>query len=57
MNKKEYIKPETEVLLIDLAQMIAASMPKVDDDDDEADDSEVLSDERHEEIEWGNLWY
>lgn len=54
MNKKEYIKPETEVLLIDLAQMIAASMPKVDDD--EADDSVVLSDERHEEIEWGNLW-
>lgn len=54
MNKKEYIKPETEVLLIDLAQMIAASMPKVDDD--VADDSEVLSDERHEEIEWGNLW-
>lgn len=54
MNKKEYIKPETEVLLIDLAQMIAASMPKVDDD--YADDSEVLSDERHEEIEWGNLW-
>ena len=54
MNKKEYIKPETEVLLIDLAQMIAASMPKVDDD--EADNSEVLSDERHEEIEWGNLW-
>ncbi len=54
MNKKEYIKPETEVLLIDLAQMIAASMPKVDDE--EADGSEVLSDERHEEIEWGNLW-
>lgn len=54
MNKKEYIKPETEVLLIDLAQMIAASMPKVDDAP--ADDSEVLSDERHEEIEWGNLW-
>lgn len=54
MNKKEYIKPETEVLLIDLAQMIAASMPKVDEE--EADNSEVLSDERHEEIEWGNLW-
>ena len=54
MNKKEYIKPETEVLLIDLAQMIAASMPKVDDE--EADENDVLSDERHEEIEWGNLW-
>lgn len=54
MNKKEYIKPETEELLIEPAQMIAASIPKVDDD--EADDSEVLSDERHEEIEWGNLW-
>lgn len=53
MNKKEYIKPETEELLIEPAQMIAASM-KVDDED--ADESEVLSDERHEEIEWGNLW-
>jgi hypothetical protein len=55
MNKKEYIKPETEELLIEPAQMIAASMPKVDDEEAD-DDSEVLSDERHEEIEWGNLW-
>jgi hypothetical protein len=53
MNKKEYIKPETEELLIEPAQMIAASMPIGDGD---ADGSDGLSKDRQDEIEWGNLW-
>lgn len=53
MNKKEYIKPETEELLIDTAQMIAVSMPIGDGD---ADDSEVLSKDRQDDTDWGSLW-
>lgn len=52
MNKKEYIKPETEELLIDTAQMIATSIPIGGD----ADDSEVLSKDRQDDTDWGNLW-
>lgn len=53
MNKKEYIKPETEELLIEPAQMIAVSMSIGEGD---ADGDEVLSKDRQDEIEWGNLW-
>lgn len=52
MEKKEYIKPEAEELLIDTVQMIATSL---DVSDDEADDSEVLVIQRRGK--WGNLWY
>ena len=57
MNKKKYIKPETEVLFLETAQMIAASLPLVSGG--EADESDPLADERDEIVEegvWGNLW-
>lgn len=52
MEKKEYIKPEAEELLIDTVQMIATSL---DVSDDEADGSDVLVNQRRGK--WGNLWY
>lgn len=52
MNKKEYIKPETEELLIDTAQMIAVSMSI----GGEADESDALSKDRQDDVDWGNLW-
>ena len=52
MEKKEYIKPEAEELLIDTVQMIATSL---DVSDDEADESPVLVNQRRGK--WGNLWY
>lgn len=53
MNKKEYIKPETEELLIDTAQMIATSIPI---GKGEADGSDALSKDRQGDTDWGNLW-
>lgn len=57
MEKKEYIKPEAEELLIDTVQMIATSIGISGDDDGEreADDSDVLVNQRRGK--WGNLWY
>lgn len=58
MNKKRYIKPATEELQLELAQMIATSMP-LDGNRPADGDSEVLADERDEIVEegvWGNLW-
>ena len=58
MNKKRYIKPATEELQLELAQMIATSMPLGGDKTADGD-SEVLADERDEIVEegvWGNLW-
>lgn|GEM_PF-1352405 len=61
MNKKKYIKPETEVLFLETTQMIAASLPLVSGGGGggEADESDPLADERDEIVEegvWGNLW-
>lgn len=56
MNKKKYIKPEAEELLLETVQMIAASLPLGGGD---ADNSEPLADERDEAVEegvWGKLW-
>lgn len=59
MNKKKYIKPATEEMLLEVAQMIATSVP-LDGDKPADGDSEVLADEREdgivEEGVWGNLW-
>jgi hypothetical protein len=58
MNKKRYIKPATEELQLELAQMIATSMPLGGNRPADGD-SEVLADERDEIVEegvWGNLW-
>jgi hypothetical protein len=58
MNKKEYIKPKMESLLLAPVLMNQTSfIPVVKDDegnDAEADDSEVLTNDRHNE--WGNIW-
>ena len=61
MNKKKYIKPETEMLFLETTQMIAASLPLVSGGGGggEADESDPLADERDEIVEegvWGNLW-
>lgn len=59
MNKKRYIKPATEELQLELAQMIATSMPLGGDRPADGN-SDVLADEREDEIVeegvWGNLW-
>jgi hypothetical protein len=58
MNKKRYIKPATEELQLELAQMIATSMPLGGNRPADGD-SEVLADERDEIVEegvWGNIW-
>jgi hypothetical protein len=58
MNKKRYIKPATEELQLELAQMIATSMPLGGNIPADGD-SEVLADERDEIVEegvWGNIW-
>ena len=58
MNKKRYIKPATEELQLELAQMIATSMPLGGDRPADGN-SEVLADERDEIVEegvWGNIW-
>ena len=58
MNKKRYIKPATEELQLELAQMIATSMPLGGGKPADGN-SEVLADERDEIVEegvWGNLW-
>ena len=53
MNKKEYIKPETEELLIDTAQMIATSIPI---GEGYADGSDGFSKDRQDDADWGSLW-
>ena len=58
MNKKRYIKPATEELQLELAQMIVTSMPLGGNRPADGD-SEVLADERDEIVEegvWGNIW-
>lgn len=52
MNKKAYIKPCTEELLIETLQMIAVSEPRIAGG--EADGSDALSQGRRGS--WGNLW-
>lgn len=57
MNKKEYIKPEAEITLLEVqAQMMTTSpltQPNVGEG--EADDSDVLVNQRRGK--WGDLWY
>lgn len=57
MNKKEYIKPETEITLLEVqAQMMTTSpltQPNVGEG--EADNSDVLVNQRRGK--WGDLWY
>ena len=57
MNKKKYIKPATEVVLLEMAQMIATSVPLGGDRPADGS-SDVLADEREDVPEdvWGNLW-
>lgn len=52
MEKKTYIQPEIEVAQFDAVEMIAMSIPKVDDKP--ADDSDGLANDRRGT--WGNLW-
>ena len=57
MEKKEYIKPEVEVIELDPTSMIAASAPNigiVDPNDPNGSGAEILSNGRRGK--WGNLW-
>ena len=53
MEKKEYIKPEVEVIDIDSVQMLCASN-QFDITDTPTDNDAVMSN-RHRGT-WGNLW-
>ncbi len=53
MEKKIYIKPEIEVVEIESVEVIATSIPFV-----EEDGTEQLTNEYHPRRgKWGNLWY
>ena len=54
--KKEYIKPEMEVMVIDVQSQMMTTSPGTEPGfgSGDADDSEVLSTGRRGS--WGNLW-
>lgn len=56
MNKKTYIKPEIEVVLIEVQSQMMTTSPGTEPGigEGEATDSEVLSNGRRGT--WGNLW-
>ena len=59
MEKKEYIKPEMEVMIIEVQLQMMTTSPGTEPGfgggDIEADDSEVLTNRRRRG-EWGDLW-
>ena len=54
MEKKEYIKPEVEVIELDPTSMIAASASNIPIGGDGNGGGEALSNGRRGK--WGNLW-
>lgn len=58
MNKKEYIKPEIEIITFEVQSQMMTTSPGTEPGfggDIEADDSEVLTNRRRRG-EWGDLW-
>ena len=55
MEKKEYIKPEVEVIEIESVEMIASSLVFNDGSVDTSQDGIQLSNGRRGK--WGDLWY
>ena len=57
MKKKEYIKPETEVVELELESLMLSASNKVDIDisDDTTDEGAWMSNGRRGK--WGDLWY
>ena len=53
MEKKIYIKPEIEVLEIESVEVIATSIPLVEEDGTE----QLTKEYRPRRGKWGNLWY
>lgn len=60
MEKRTYIKPEMEVMIIEVQLQMMTTSPGTEPGfggDIEADDSEVLTNRRRlRRGEWGNLW-
>ena len=54
MEKKEYIKPEIEVIEMDPTTMMAASKPEIGVGSGEVDAGDAWSNKRRGT--WGNLW-
>ena len=52
MNKKTYIKPELEVVEIESVEVIATSIPLVEEDGAE----QLTNNYRPRRGKWGNLW-
>ena len=53
MEKKIYIKPEIEVLEIESVEVIATSIPLVEEDGTE----QLTKEYRPRRGKWGNLWH
>lgn len=53
MEKKIYIKPEIEVVEIESVEVIATSIPLVEEDGTE----QLTNEYRPRRGKWGNLWY
>ena len=53
MEKKIYIKPEIEVVEIESGEVIATSIPLVEEDGTE----QLTNEYRPRRGKWGNLWY
>ena len=54
MEKKEYIKPEIQVEVLETVEIIATSIPIVDG---EGEDQLSNSYRPNRRGKWGNLWY
>lgn len=58
MEKKEYIKPEIEIITFEVQSQMMTTSPGTEPGfgGGEANDSEVLTNRRRRGT-WGNLWY
>ena len=57
MEKKAYIKPTMEVVKMEVIEMVATSVPKIDivnPGEEGGSGEEILSNKRRGQ--WGNLW-
>ena len=54
MKKKEYIKPETEVVELELESLMLSASNKVDISDDTTEEDAWMSNGRRGK--WGDLW-
>ena len=54
MEKKEYIKPETEVVELELESLLLSASNKVDISDEPTDEGAWMSNGRRGK--WGDLW-